>query len=171
VWRFGTIPAGGSRRVDVELDPYATGSFRGVAEVRAECLPQPVRAACETEVAGVPALLLEVADAADPVRVGENVTYLITVINQGSATASNVRVTCVLEESQQTFLASGATKVQERGNQLQFEPLPLLEPQAKAAWRVEARAALAGDVRFLVVLTSDQLTRPVEEEEATNQFE
>ena len=36
---------------------------------------------------------------------------------------------------------------------------------------VTVKAAKAGDIRFKVTMISDELTRPVEETEATNQYE
>ena len=57
------------------------------------------------------------------------------------------------------------------GRMVKFFPLSSLAPKAKAAWRVVVRAVSPGDVRFKVVLNVDQLTRPVEETEATNLYE
>jgi hypothetical protein len=54
---------------------------------------------------------------------------------------------------------------------VKFFPLSSLAPKVKAVWRVFVRAVRPGDVRFKVVLNVDQLTRPVEETEATNLYE
>ena len=51
-----------------------------------------------------------------------------------------------------------------------FSPLASLAPKAKAEWRVVVRAADEGDVRFAVEMTSDELTSPVRETEATNLY-
>ena len=48
--------------------------------------------------------------------------------------------------------------------------LPVLQPGARAEWQVVVKAVKAGDVRFKVEMTSDQLSRPVEETEATNLY-
>ena len=46
-----------------------------------------------------------------------------------------------------------------------------LAPQSKAVWRVVVAAVRPGDVRFKVVMNSDELTRSVEESEATHVYE
>ena len=57
------------------------------------------------------------------------------------------------------------------GNTVTFQPLPSLAPKAKATWRVTVKALKAGDVRFTAVMNTDQLTRPVQETEATHLYE
>jgi hypothetical protein len=52
---------------------------------------------------------------------------------------------------------------------LVFEPLPALKPGANADYYVYVKAQRAGEVRFKVELTADQLKTggPVREEEST----
>jgi hypothetical protein len=57
------------------------------------------------------------------------------------------------------------------GDTLRFLPLASLAPQDKAAWRVVVTAVRPGDVLFKVIMSSEQLTRPVEETEATHLYE
>ena len=49
-----------------------------------------------------------------------------------------------------------------------FAPLKLLAPKAKATYRVIVKGVKAGDVRFRVSLTSDQMTSPAGETESTH---
>jgi hypothetical protein len=57
------------------------------------------------------------------------------------------------------------------GKTISFAPLRSLEPRVKAVWRVVVRGVRAGDIRFKVTMSSDQLTIPVEETEATHVYE
>jgi uncharacterized repeat protein (TIGR01451 family) len=114
---------------------------------------------------------LEVVDVEDPVRVGSQTTYIISVTNQGSAAATNIRITCLLENNVQYVSSAGATSGSKDGQMVKFLPLSSLEPKARAAWRVVVSAVKPGDVRFKAVLNADQLTRPVEESEATHIYE
>ncbi len=64
--------------------------------------------------------------------------------------------------------ASGETETSAVDGTISFQPLDSLAPGARATWKVVVRAVDAGDVRFRVTMDSDQLTRNVEETEATN---
>lgn len=125
---------------------------------------------CATRVFGIHALLLELIDEDDPVPVGETVTYVIRVTNQGSAPSTGVRFTATLPDEQEFLDGDGPTALRREGRAVNALPLASLEPGASAAWSVRTRALTAGDVRFQLSLMSDQLTRPVEETEATQQY-
>ncbi|MDD3115942.1 MAG: hypothetical protein PHO45_01075 [Victivallaceae bacterium] len=135
----------------------------------AACSPQ-VEASAKTDVIGIPAILLEVVDIEDPLAVGGVETYVITATNQGSAPATNVKIICSLEDSQEYVSGDGASAVTAKNGTIECAPYPSLQPGAKATWNVRVKALKAGDVRFKTVMTSDQLSRPVEETEATNQY-
>jgi uncharacterized repeat protein (TIGR01451 family) len=169
-WNLGTIQPKASKTVTLRLNPTGSGRYANTATARADCAT-PVSASCGTQVSGIPAILLEVVDVEDPIQVGDNETYVITVTNQGSAPGTNIRIVCTLEENQQYVSSSGATRGTARGRQVTFEPLASLAAKDKATFRVVARSVSTGDVRFKVTMTSDQLSRPVEETEATNLYE
>ena len=124
-----------------------------------------------TVVTGIPAILLEVIDETDPVQVGDTTTYVITVTNQGSAPDTNIQIVCNLEPNQDHVSNAGATTGNVNGRTITFTPIPVLAPKAQATFRVTVRANAAGDTRFKVTMTSDELRRPVEETEATNLYE
>jgi len=81
-----------------------------------------------------------------------------------------VTITCTLEDSQQHVSSGGATNAVVEGQVVKFAPLPELAPKAKATWKVTVKALKKGDVRFSVTMTEAQLTRPVSENESTNQY-
>jgi len=99
------------------------------------------------------------------------VTYVITVTNQGSAHSTNIRIACVLEDNVRYVSSAGTSPGQIKGNTVRFAPLGILPPKAKATWRVVGTAVEPGDVRCKVTMNTDQLTRPVEETEATYLYE
>jgi uncharacterized repeat protein (TIGR01451 family) len=114
---------------------------------------------------------MEIIDVDDPIRVGERGTYVIKVKNQGSAPATNVRITCILEDYVRYVSSAGATSGVLEGQTIRFLPLGNLAPKAEVAWRVVFEAVRAGDMRFKAILNMDELTRPVEEMEATSLYE
>ena len=170
VWDLGTLAPKGSKKVSLTLRGDEAGIIVNTAVAKAYCNPQ-VTASAQTEYIGVPAVLLEVVDVEDPIEVGDKETYVITVTNQGTAADTNIRITCVLEANMDYVSSSGDTKGAVDGRTVTFAPLATLGPKAKATWKVVVKAVKTGDVRFSVSMQSDQLKRPVAENEATNIYE
>jgi len=169
-WNLGTLAPRASTSVQLVLTARNKGFVRNTATASGRCA-EAVSASAETEVTGIPAILLEVVDVDDPVEVGRETTFVITVTNQGSATATKVLVDATFESTMQGTAAGGATAGTAQGQRVDFAELPALEPGQQAQWQVRARALGEGDHRIRVTLTSDQLTRPVEETEATNLYQ
>lgn len=169
-WNLGTIAVGQSRKVTIGYLPQSAGSFSNTASVAATCA-ESVKASAKTDVAGIAAILLEVIDISDPIEVGQNETYIITVTNQGSSPDTDIKIVCNLEEGMQFVSASGATAGSHADGVVTFQPLGSLAPKAKATWKVEVKATKAGDVRFTTTLNSKQLGREVRETEATNFYQ
>lgn len=171
VWNVGTLSAeGGQRSVSMEVRAEAATTLSTTATAECACAAQ-VSDTCETRVEGIPAILLEVVDSNDPIMIGEEVTYVIRVTNQGSAPGTGIRIVCELPEQETFVSAGGATAGTLSGNTVTFAPLPNLPPKARAEFRVTVRANAEADVRFLTSMTSDQFERPVQETESTNLYE
>lgn len=169
-WNLGTMAPGASRKLTVSYKPSGAGEFRNEARATAVCA-QAVAASAATQIAGIPAVLLEVIDVDDPIEVGKNETYIITVTNQGSAPDTNIRMKVFLEDSMEYVSASGATRGAFADGAVTFEALPSLAPKAKAEWRVVVKAVKTGDVRLRVTMNTQELQREVMETEATRFFE
>jgi len=170
VWRLGTIGEGDYREVTLSYTPPSSGTYYSKATATARCA-EGATATLDTTIEGVAAILLEVVDVSDPIEVGQNETYLITVTNQGTKPDTNIRINCFLEDTMEFVSASGETKPWTTNGTIGFQPLESLAPGARATWKVVVRAVDGGDVRFRVTLDSDQLTRNVVETEATNFYE
>jgi len=170
VWKLGSIEPDSSKKVSMTLSAEAAGTVNTEAMAKAYCAAT-VTDTCQTELSGIPAVLLEVIDIADPIEIGEDETYIITVTNQGSAAATNVQVNCVLEATMDYVSSIGPTEVSLVDRKITFAPLSSLAPKAQAKWQVKIRAIGAGDNRFKVMMSTDQLDRMVEETEATRFYE
>jgi uncharacterized repeat protein (TIGR01451 family) len=165
VWRLGTLEAGASKTLKVNVRCNQIATVRNAATV-SYCAE--AAAECEFPVKGVSAILLECVDDPDPIEVGGQVTYTITVTNQGSQPDTNIKVVCTLPPEQELAKAGGATEGKADGQTIRFAPLATLAPKARATFSVTAKGTQAADVRFRVELTSDQLTSPVLETESTH---
>lgn len=170
VWKLGDIPPNESETVQVSYVPTQVGQVLAVATATAYCA-EDVSATAQTSVNGIPAVQLEVTDIEDPVEVGGQTTYIITATNQGTAPDRNIRIVGALEDSLRYVSSAGATAGSIVGNTVSFSALRSLEPNSTATWRVVVRGVRAGDVRFRVVMHTDELVRPVEATEATHLYE
>ncbi|MCK5804640.1 MAG: DUF11 domain-containing protein [Lentisphaeria bacterium] len=168
-WNLGTLAPNASKSVSVKAKAMAQGELLNRAEVKGTCAAA-VAATAKTVVKGIPAVLLEVIDIEDPIEVGGQEVYVIKVTNQGSAADTNIAITCTLEDTQSYISSSGDTRGTISGKVVKFAPLASLAPRAKAEWRVTVKAIKASDVRFSVEMNTDQLSRPVNENESTNQY-
>lgn len=169
VWTVADLAPGTERKLCATFTQAEPGGLTLTSSVTCACAP-PVESRCETQVAGIPAILLEVEDLEDPVEVGHPVTYEIRVTNQGSAVLTNVKLLCTLPDTQEYVSGEGVTPVKAQERTVTSEAYPRLEPKAKVSWRVVVRALREADARFKVELSSDQFQRPVEEYEATSQY-
>jgi uncharacterized repeat protein (TIGR01451 family) len=165
-WNIGELKPGDSKKVTMTLTANKAGFVISKAFARAYCA-DAVTASAQTSISGIPAVLLEVIDITDPIEVGQETTYVITVTNQGSVPDMNIRINCMLEANMQYVSSSGPTSASVVGNSISLAPLASLAPKDRASWRITVRALDEGDVRFKAVMSSDQLDRSVEESEAT----
>jgi uncharacterized repeat protein (TIGR01451 family) len=105
------------------------------------------------------------------VSVGKEVTYEIRVMNQGTGACSNVQIAATLAEGTEFVAATtgnnqgGAAKAD--GRQLTFDPIPSLGVKGETVYRVRVKGTAAGDLRFRVQLSCDQLKTPLVKEEST----
>jgi uncharacterized repeat protein (TIGR01451 family) len=131
---------------------------------------ETAQTACGTSVFSVHAILAEVVDLRDPVEVGKEITYVVTVTNQGDTPETNIRVVCTLPDSQEFVLGKGDTAVTADGKTVTMDPLPSLAGKGVASWRVGTKALKVADSRFKVAVTSDQFTNPIQREESTQLY-
>ncbi len=170
-WNLGSIAPGASQTVSVNLKTTAIGMVNTSATAVCACA-SPVTSNCSSEVKGIPAILLEVVDIDDPIEVGDNETFVVTVTNQGSADDTNVRVVVVLPAQFEFVSASGATAGKAVGQTVTFDAIAALAPKAVAEFRIVAKAKSAGDARLSVQMTSDQFKNPpISETESTNVYD
>lgn len=164
-WNLGSLAVNATKDISVKVTALDAGDV--AAQVMASgvcCDAQSAKAAAV--VKGIPALLLEVVDISDPIEVGAEQTYQIVVTNQGTADATGINVVATLEEMEY-ISSSGATSGQASGADVVLGTVARLGAKNKASWNVKVRTKKAGDIRFHVKMTSDQLGRPVNETEST----
>jgi uncharacterized repeat protein (TIGR01451 family) len=183
VWKLAGLAPSGTKTVTLKLRSTAAGDglLRTIAQTAPE---QPVVGAAapavqpkarileaKTETAikseGVAAVRFEVLDLDDPVEVGKEAVYEVRVTNQGTGACTNVQLVAAIAEGTEYKGSSGPTQIKAQGQHLVFEPIPNLAAKGEAVYRIKIRGAAAGDLRFRVQLTCDQVRTPVVKEEST----
>ena len=173
-WALGTLEPKASKTVTFNLTgTEAAAALEASARVKAVCAEE-VTSSTRTKIMTIPALVLEAVDLSDPVRVGENVVYRITVTNQGSGPDNNITVTAELPPELDFVSYKGATDGKadkgQKGEVVKFAPVATLAPGRTAMWELTAKANKPGDVRFEVQLQSESLTKPAYENEPTRLY-
>jgi uncharacterized repeat protein (TIGR01451 family) len=133
-----------------------------------------------TDFEGASAMLLEAIDTLDPVAVGAQTSYRITITNQGSLSLTNIHVRAEVPPEMTLAKTTGPTQpppadklppAGAAGQEVPFAPLAELKPGEVQVYEIFVNAVKAGDARFRVHVTADQLTGgPVMEEESTNVY-
>ena len=165
-WNVGALAPNATRTFTAILTGEQAARITTRAVARAHCA-ETVSSSALTRLTGIPAILLEVIDVADPIEVGGEVIYIVSVTNQGSKAGTNIQVSCILEDSMEYVSSTGPTAVSQVNGKVVFAPLASLAPQEVTKWQVRVRALGVADTRFKVSMISDQLSRSVDETEAT----
>jgi uncharacterized repeat protein (TIGR01451 family) len=166
---LGTLAPGESRNITVNFQPQREGAVAVNATAEANCA-QPVTTFANTNIMAITAAALVVTHDPDPVPIGGNVVYHVTVQNKGSATDHNIRVMATLPNSEQFVRASGQTDGRNEGQQVTFGTIPELQPKQTATWQVEAKALRADEANFEVTMTSQSTPKAAAKIEPTKLF-
>lgn len=164
-WELGTLKAFETKRLELALNTNGQGIAKTKVGVQASCC-EPTTDTAETELVGIPALLLEVVDMADPIEVGEEETYVVKVTNQGTADANNVKIAAHFDGMDYVSSEGESMGMMDMG-MLSFSPVKTIGSKESVTWKVKVKGNKEGDLRFKVSLTSDELTQSVEEAEST----
>src|SRR5260370_26255580 len=145
-WMIGTLPPAESRTVEVRLRALAPGRICNQAVVTADRGLTKQAEAC-TDFTGASALSLEVEDTRDPVEVGKQTSYDITVRNPGSNPVTRVQIVATVPEQMTVMRAAGASDNRKDGQKITYEPLTLAAG-GEARFRIEVKAGRPGEGGF-----------------------
>ncbi len=168
-WEVDELKVHEHGNVELVTMPVAAGQFnlkvrgmaqRGVTDEK----EQPVL------VEGLAAVLFQLSHTKDPLEIGGETTYEISVVNQGSKASRNLQMAIILPPELKPLAAEGPTRYTIEDNKVVFEGLPQLAPKSVAAFRVRAKGIRAGDLRVRCQLMTDEMQRPVVKEESTRVY-
>jgi len=168
-WRLEELPVNQRGTVELVTLPVESGQFsikvrgsaqRGLVTEK----EQPV------VVEGMAAVIFQLSHTKDPVEIGGETTYEITVVNQGSKASTNLQMSIFLPAELKPLAAEGPTRYTIEDNKVLFASIPQLAPKTVAAFRVRAQGVRAGDLRVRCQLMTDEMQRPVVKEESTRVY-
>lgn len=168
-WNLAELPPNEMGPVEIFAKPRSMGDQKIRVEAKAD-----LNLADSTEhivqVDGVAALLFTVKDLADPIEVGGQTSYEIRVVNQGSKTATNLRLGAIIPVGMEAVRGEGPVRGNVDGQNIVFDPLPRLLPQGETVYRVHVKGKTPGDMRINIQVISDELAQPVSKEESTHVY-
>jgi uncharacterized repeat protein (TIGR01451 family) len=165
-WFLNELGPGQTKEVHLELLPILLGEHRQqIVAQAAHGLKAEIET--KTKVEGLAAIVTEVVDTEDPIEVGAETTYEVRIINTGSKDDTDLKLVCTVPDKMEFKTAQGPTPFHAEGKKIVFNALPQLSPRADALYRITAKGVAAGDVRFLVQVTSANVVEPITRTEST----
>jgi uncharacterized repeat protein (TIGR01451 family) len=169
-WVINRLAAGDSRTFTIDLTTREIGTYCNRVTASESEVGLRVSDQVCTEWRGFPALMIEAIDLVDPLAVGEETTYVVTITNQGTAPDFNLMLVSEITREMEFVSATGVTPGTVEPRKISFNKVDRLDPGESIQFRIRARALEVGDVRFRADLTSDLLRRPVSTGEATQVY-
>lgn len=163
---IGDLAPGETRTVTLNFDATEPGSLESSYTLTGYCVDEQTGRVA-TDVRGIPAVLIEVVDRADPVNVSDTAVYEIRVKNQGSADGLNIRLTAPVPQGMEFVRVDGDRSGSANGNMVVFDPIPKLGPGESQAWELYLRAIEPGRTRLELRMESDVTRSPIIEQEST----
>lgn len=168
-WSLAELPEGQRGEVEVVALPVSAGdhTLRVESEARDGLRVEEVQ---RVLVEGVASLAFDVRDRQDPIEIGDQAEYDIRVTNEGTKSASGVRVTVEAPSGMRFANARGETAARMASDRVEFAPMKRLAPGAEARFRVTLTGESPGDHRVSVLVASDDAPQPIRREESTRVF-
>lgn len=172
-WNLGDLAPGERREVSVVLQALAPGRITNCAWVRADAMED--RSACaETEILVMAAMHIDCIDTEDPVEIGGETTYEITVRNEGHRDTTEVVLRVDLP-AECEFLASkcdvAAGTYDAASHQVAYDAIPVMRPGEESVYRIRVRFREAGSAVCSARLDFAEFSKSIRSEEGTNVYE
>ncbi|MEM9703017.1 MAG: hypothetical protein AAF907_11310, partial [Planctomycetota bacterium] len=165
-WFLGRVEAGGEVTTTVNLKATTGGEQLHMAEVSASSRAQ-ASARKTTRIEGTASLVLTIEDSDDPVEVGAETEYTVTVSNEGTAAAKRVGLACRLPDGTEIGTISGPAAYRTEGRLALFDSIPEIAPGEKKVYTLRLKGTTAGSKRFQTRLVSESISQPLIHEELT----
>jgi uncharacterized repeat protein (TIGR01451 family) len=173
IWIVDTLPPGKTIRFQVNcrcLSPAANACNR--VTVTSQEGARADGQACLAIGGPTTPLRMSVSDSRDPVAVGNDTTYQVSVSNPNSVADTNVQLIATLspELAPSAVGTSGPTSYSTQGQTVQFGPVAQLAPGATLTFSIQAHGATPGMGRLHVEVSSANMPTPIAADQTTTVF-
>jgi uncharacterized repeat protein (TIGR01451 family) len=170
-WRLGTLAPRQEKTVRVTTTSnQITPAAISVAVVTADAgLIKEEKASLE--ILGTPAYRFQVTPSGNPVEIGKQINYVITVENTGSQAANDVEIAVVIPPELKLVKVSGPSKETIAGQNITFAKVSGVKPAQTLTYTIQVEGVKQGDVRFHAELRGETLTSPVLKEAPTTIYD
>jgi len=167
-WALGSMDIGETRDIVLTLRGGQVGSWTDQATVTTDQGVSDTDTAT-TSVNAVGGVTISSTDTQDPILVGEQTTYIITVTNQGQVAVHGVTVVNTIPDLTSFVSASGPTSYTytPADRKVTFDPVGTLNPGETLTYNITVKAEAAGAAVDSATLTYDEFPQPVTEQEGT----
>ena len=173
-WAMQQLPSGQAETISLSTLPMEPGQqeieFQALADLNQ---PQSIKRPLLVEQ--LSELFFEIDDLEDPIEVNSNTTYVVRVENQGSQVATDVKLVAHLPQGIRFVQVESPVEYQvtpagDGGQDVNFAPIPVLNPEAKLTMRIMVQGQIDGDHRIEARLTSAQRQTAVAKQETTKVY-
>ncbi|QDT97545.1 COG1470 family protein [Gimesia aquarii] len=166
-WDILELPASDQQMLSIELEPTTVGKALSTVQVVIDNSSKfAVNLQSETTILGQPLLKVETSELKGPLEVGEKMAMQVQLLNQGSASATNVEFRVKIPQELMFLSAKGPAKYRQAGSYVIFESTQELPAKQALDFELFLAARNKGDARVLVQVQSRQMEKPLNQEEA-----
>jgi uncharacterized repeat protein (TIGR01451 family) len=165
-WSLGSLNPGEKRELSLTLKCEKIGDWTNSVTVTTKEGATDT-ASATTSVSFVGGMTMTCTDNNDPVEVGEQTTYVITVENQGMIPLHAVKIVNTIPDSTSFVSATGPAKYTVADRTVTFEPVDTVGPGETLTYEVTVKAEAAGAAVNIATLSYEEFALPVTAQEGT----
>ncbi len=168
-WSLAELDAGVAATVSVVTVPVTTGdqtiSFNAVADLK-----QKATADADLLVEHLDDVFFDIDDVVDHIEIGAETKYQLRVVNQGTKTATNVRLQLDLPNGLRPTKVDGGLQSQIQQQRVTFAPITSMNPGDEIKVEVTAIGVIAGEHKIVATMQTDGRETSISKEETTQVY-
>ena len=115
-------------------------------------------------------IFFDIDDVVDPIEIGNETSYKLRIVNQGTKTATNVQLQVDFPQGIQPTGVDGNVTANIRGQQIAFVPITSMNPGDTIEITIRGKGITAGDHRIAANLIADGREVNVSKQESTRVY-
>ena len=153
-WSMQSLPANNQGVVQLETQPIATGAQTINFEIAAD-RNQSQKTEQTIDVQQLAELFFDIDDTEDVIELGSSTSYRVRVVNQGSKTATNIRVVVEFPQALSPTGVDGGFGNEIRGQLVTLPAIDKLAPGQQKSIMIRASGNQVGDHRVVIKVQYD----------------